>query len=276
METVLEAAPTNVEVPVSNPVAATETPITQKEPNEEQVITDPVSNPVATENPITEKESNEEHEQKMIDAAFEKIRLARNYFAGSVRQQIGCYCSIGRELIDLKKRIPHGQWEKQVKDEFGYDPATQSRLRKIANADMATQIVTMGQDLRLSSDLQKLAKLASLPCEHWSEALKTVDLATASRFEVRRAIDKLRVKYGVKDDSDDDTDAQKATSAKRRVSVARIQKRCGSFTDFATAVTEELRDETTDVEKRSQVKEVLQNAVATLQKLLDACEQTAS
>ena len=247
MATVLEVAPTNVDGPVSTSAA--------------------------TENPITEKESNEEHERQMIESAFEKIRLARDYLAGSVKQQIGCYCRIGQELNDLKRSIQHGQWKSRVEKEFGYDPATQSRLRKIADRDMATQIVTMGQDLRLSSDLQKLAKLASLPCEHWSEALKTVDLATASRFEVRRAIDKLRVKYGVKDDSDDD--AQKATSAKRPVTVARIKRTCGNFSEFAESVTKELKKDK-DGKTRSQVKKAIQDAVKTLQKLLEACEQTAS
>jgi len=244
MATVLEAPPTNAEVSDSNPVTA-------------------------TENQKTEKESNEEHERQMIEAAFQKIRSARTQLVNFVPIQIACYVRIGLELIDLKPRIPHGQLEKRVKDEFGYGRETVSRLRAIAEADMATQSdnLTDGQRLHLSGDLQKLAKLAQLPSKYWPEVLDDVDLSKASRADVREAIDKLLDKHGLTDDE--------TPQEKRPVSVGRIQKTCDTFTDFAKTVTEELKKDK-EGKTRSQVKKAIQDAVKTLQKLLDACEQTAS
>ena len=236
-------------------------------------VDDPVSDPTASETPTTENVPNEEHERQMIEAAFQRIRSVREYLAGSVIQQIGCYCRIGLELVDLKSKIQHGEWKDRVKEEFGYGTETVSRLRAIAEADMATHIVTLRQDLlvRLSGDLQKLAKLAQLPCRLWPEALKQVDLATASRTEVRKAIDELREKHGLIN-----SDSQNTKRTKRAVSVRQIKATCDKLTTFAKSLAKDLQAKTTDAETRTKAKKAVQNAVATLQKLLDVCEQTAS
>ena len=151
----------------------------------------------------------------LIEEAIAKVRSYRSQIGNNAAKCVLCLCRIGAEFKKLKTQIPHGEWQKTVKEQLGYNEDTVCRLINLADSWLEEQITTLGRDLkaRLATDVQKLVTLTRLPKEKFVDILTRYDLSDVSREQLREVVDEMLEESESKDGN---SQKGRSKSSKRR------------------------------------------------------------
>jgi len=164
----------------------------------------PVTTEVRKKTRNTSKQRSDDSKQRaeyLVRCAFIKVRSYQAESGTGTAKTVLCLCRIGAAFNDLKTQVPHGDWRKKVKAEFGYHEDTVSRLMNLAGSWLPEKIPTLGRVLkaRLSTDVQKLATLIRLPKRACVQILNEFDLSAISRERFRAVVDERLGEGDLKD-----------------------------------------------------------------------------